>query len=179
MRCPRFCWSNGDFGGILCDSCANSIEFSLTSNGSRSQLENRYVQDGDDASDDPNPALGIGLLVRSRLLKYAEKLQRPATLLSAIRSLVVFALIISLQYRTLAEIRLVGFVGISVMVLLCPAAGWVFAGHAIGMRKAVGLTTAARNVGVALLIATASFPDSAAVTAVIFFLRSSKWLDAC
>ena len=58
--------------------------------------------------------LGIGMLVRSRLLKYAEKLQRPATLLSAILSLVVFALIISLQYRTLAEIRLVGFVGISV-----------------------------------------------------------------
>jgi hypothetical protein len=28
-----------------CDSCSNSIEFSLTSNGSRSQLENRYVQD--------------------------------------------------------------------------------------------------------------------------------------
>jgi predicted Na+-dependent transporter len=55
------------------------------------------------------------------------------------------------------------------MVLLCLAAGWVSAGHAIGMRKAVGLTTAARNVGVALLIAAASFPDSAAVTAVIFF----------
>ena len=92
-------------------------------------------------------------------------------------SLVVFALIISLQDRTLAEIRLVGFVGISVMVLLCLAAGWVLGGHAIGMRKAVGLTTAARNVGVALLIATASFPDSAAVTAVIF-LRSSKRLDS-
>jgi hypothetical protein len=35
-----------------------------------------------------------------------------------------------------------------------------------GIRKAVGLTTAARNVGVALVIATASFPDSAAVSAV-------------
>jgi predicted Na+-dependent transporter len=122
--------------------------------------------------------LGIGMLVLSKLPKYAETLQRPANLLSAFLSLVVFTLMISLQYRILAEIRLVGFAGISVLVLLCLAAGWVLGGQAIGIRKAVGLTTAARNVGVALEIATASFPDSAAMTAVIF-LRSSKRLDSC
>jgi hypothetical protein len=38
-------------------------------------------------------------------------------------------------------------------------------GQVIGIRRAVGLTTAVRDVGVALVIATASFPDSAAVTA--------------
>jgi BASS family bile acid:Na+ symporter len=54
--------------------------------------------------------LGVGMLVRSRL-KYAEKLQRPANLFSAIRRFVVFAFMIGLQYRTLAEIRWVGFVG--------------------------------------------------------------------
>ena len=43
---------------------------------------------------------------------------------------------------------------------------WVW-GRVIGIRPAVGLTTATRNVGVALVIATAGFPDSAAVTAVI------------
>jgi predicted Na+-dependent transporter len=59
-------------------------------------------------------------------------------------------------------------VGINLLVLLCLAAGWIVGGHVIGIRRAVGLTTAARNVGVALVIATASFPDSAAVTAVIF-----------
>jgi bile acid:Na+ symporter, BASS family len=82
--------------------------------------------------------LGIGMFVRSRLLKYAEKPQRPATLLSAILSLVVFALIISLQDRTLAEIRLVGFVGISVMVLLCLAAGWVLGGTRSGCVRRSG-----------------------------------------
>jgi BASS family bile acid:Na+ symporter len=69
--------------------------------------------------------LGIAMLVRSRLLKYAEKLQRPATLLSAILSLVVFALIISLQDRTLAEIRLAGFVGsVSWYCFVWPLAGY-------------------------------------------------------
>jgi BASS family bile acid:Na+ symporter len=111
--------------------------------------------------------LGIGMLVYSKLPKYAEKLRKPANLLSAVLSLVVFSLIIGLQYRTLAEIRWVAFVGINLLVLLCLAAGWILGGQMIGIRTAVGLTTAARNVGVALVIATASFPDSAAVTAVI------------
>ncbi len=110
--------------------------------------------------------LGVGMLVRSRL-KYAEKLQRPANLFSAILSLVVFAFIISLQYRTLAEIRWLGFAGLTLLILLCLTAGWMVGGQMIGIRRAEGLTTAARNVGVALVIATASFPDSAAVTAVI------------
>jgi predicted Na+-dependent transporter len=42
-------------------------------------------------------------------------------------------------------------------------------GRPIGDRWAFGLTTATRNVGVALVIATASFPESAAVSAVIVF----------
>ena len=111
--------------------------------------------------------LGIGMLVHSRLQKHAAKLQKRANLLSAVLSLVVFALIISLQYKTLAEIRWVGFVGLTLLILLCLAAGWIVGGQMIGIRRAVSLTTAARNVGVALVIATASFPDSAAVTAVI------------
>jgi BASS family bile acid:Na+ symporter len=92
--------------------------------------------------------LGVGLLVRSKRPALAEKLQKPANLLTGILSLVVFALIIALQYRTLAEIRTKGYVA---------------------TRRAVGLTTAARNIGVALVIATASFPGTAAVTAVIVF----------
>ncbi len=111
--------------------------------------------------------LGIGMLVHSRLQKRAAKLQKRANLLSAVLSVVVFALIISLQYKTLAEIRWVGFVGLALLTLLCLTAGWIVGGQMIGVRRAVSLTTAARNVGVALVIATASFPDSAAVTAVI------------
>ena len=107
------------------------------------------------------------MLVRSRLRKHAEKLQKPANLLSAVLSLVVFAFIIGLQYKTLAKIRWVGFLGLTLLILLRLDSGWIVGGQVIGIRRAVGLTTAARNVGVALMIATASFPDSAAVTAVI------------
>jgi len=48
-------------------------------------------------------------------------------------------------------------------------AGWIVGGRVTAIRRAVGMTTTARNIGVALVIATASFPESATVTAVILF----------
>ena len=113
--------------------------------------------------------LGVGLLVRFKLSQVAERLRRPANLLTAFLSVVVFVLLVTLQYPTLAEIRWKSFAGICVLVLLCLAAGWTVGGRVTAIRRAVGMTTAARNVGVALVIATASFPESAAVTAVILF----------
>ncbi len=59
--------------------------------------------------------------------------------------------------------------GICVLLLLCLGAGWILGGTSSEIRRTVGLTAAARNVGVALVIATASFPDSDAVTAEILF----------
>ncbi len=113
--------------------------------------------------------LGIGLLVRSRRPQLAERLKKPASQFTAVLSVVVLVLIITLQYRTLADISWKGFAGICALLLLFLAAGWVVGGRGREIRRAVGLTTAARNVGVALVIATASFPESDAVTAVILF----------
>jgi hypothetical protein len=81
----------------------------------------------------------------------------------------VFALVIILQYRTLTEIHAKGYLEIGLLVHLCPAAGRVLGGQPIAVGGALSLTTAARNVGVALVVTTASFPDSAALTTVIVF----------
>jgi BASS family bile acid:Na+ symporter len=113
--------------------------------------------------------LGFGLFVRSRRPPLAEQLQKLANLLTAVLSVVVFTLILAVQYQTLAQIRWNGLLGISSLILMSLAVGWVSGGPAIEIRKAFGLTTAARNIGVALVIATASFPASAAVTAVVPF----------
>jgi len=113
--------------------------------------------------------LGIGLFVRESRPQIADKLKKPASLLTGMLSLAVFAMVIALQYRTLAEIRLKGFVGICLLIVLCLAAGWFLGGLSVDLRKAVGLTTGTRNAGVALVIATASFPDTAAVGAVVVF----------
>lgn len=113
--------------------------------------------------------LAIGLLLRQKRPYLAQRLLKPANLLMAILSVVVFALIIDLQFRTLLEIHWKGYLGISTLVLLCLAAGLSLGGQPAGHRRALGWTTAARNVGVALVIATASFPGTAAVSAIIVF----------
>lgn len=114
-RCPRFCWTNG-LTVILVILAASSailapilLSFLLPLMARGANLKIDMFKIVTTLLMTQILPLGIGMLGRSGLLKYAEKLQRPATLLSAILSLVVFALIISLQYRTLAEIRLVGF----------------------------------------------------------------------
>lgn len=49
--------------------------------------------------------LGVGLSVRFKLSHVAERLRKPANLLTAFLSVVVFVLLLTLQYPTLAEIR--------------------------------------------------------------------------
>lgn len=116
--------------------------------------------------------LGVGLAVRSKRPLLADRLQGPANLLMGLLSVAVLALLFWIQYPTLRQLHVRTFVGIGVLVLLSLLAGWALGGGNSELRKALGLTTSARNVGVALVIATASFPDSVAVTAVIVFALS-------
>jgi predicted Na+-dependent transporter len=111
----------------------------------------------------------IGLWVHAKRPLLAESLKKPANLISAVLSLLVFTLIIILQYRTLTEIHAKGYLGMCLLVLLCLAAGWILGGQTVAVRAAMSMTTAARNARVALVIATVSFPDTAAVTAIIVF----------
>jgi BASS family bile acid:Na+ symporter len=113
--------------------------------------------------------LGVGLLIRAKAPKFANTLQKPASICTGLLSVIAFGLLISAQYQTLADIRWKSAAGISLLLALCLAAGWISGGGTRATRRAVALTTAARNVGVALVIATTSFPDSAAVTAVVVF----------
>jgi predicted Na+-dependent transporter len=121
----------------------------------------------------------IGLWVHAKRPLLAERLRQPANLISAGLSLLVFTLIIILQYRTLTEVHAKGYFGICLLVLLCLAAGWILGGQPIAVRTAMSMTTAARNVRVALVIATVSFSDTAAVTAVIVFAIFQTLLGLC
>lgn len=113
--------------------------------------------------------LGVGLLIRNRNPLLAAKLQKPANRLGTILNLVVFGMILVVQFHTLAAIRLRGFAGMFLLVLAATAAGWIFGGAGSENRKAMGLTTGIRNVGVSLVIVTGSFPGTPAVTSALAF----------
>jgi BASS family bile acid:Na+ symporter len=113
--------------------------------------------------------LCIGLAARHWRAAVAEKLAKPSRRLSALLNLATLGLIICLQFRLLAEIRLAAWTGMLALLAASVAAGWLLGGAQRGNRTAMVMATAVRNVGVAMVIATGSFAGTAAVTAATAF----------
>lgn len=110
--------------------------------------------------------LCVGLFVRRQYPALAARLKAPAARLSMLLNLSLIGLILAVQFRMLAQIRLTGYGGMLALVTLTLLAGWLAGGPGGGNRKTLAITTAVRNVGVGLVIATASFPGTPAVTAI-------------
>ena len=113
--------------------------------------------------------LFVGLCIRQWLPRLADWLQKPADKLTAILSLLTVCAILFVHFHLLMEIRLRGYMGMTVLLVASWIAGWLLGGPEYGIRKTMALTTALRNVGVGLVIATASFPGTAAVTASLAY----------
>jgi BASS family bile acid:Na+ symporter len=110
-----------------------------------------------------------GLALRHWRPALAVWLQRPANQLSAFLNLTVVVFILATQFRMLAAIPVRAYVGMSILFIGSVTAGWLLGFPGRDDRKAMALTTSLRNVGVALVIATASFSGTAAVTATLAY----------
>ncbi len=113
--------------------------------------------------------LAIGMSVRAFLPALAEKLALPGKRLSVVLNLALFALILSVHYPILLQIRPIGFVGMAALALMSVGFGWLSGGGGKGVRTASAFLTGVRNAGVSLVIATSSFPGTAAVTAALAY----------
>jgi BASS family bile acid:Na+ symporter len=113
--------------------------------------------------------LCLGLGVRHWLPGMANRLQKPANLLSAALNLATMCVVLVVYFPLLAEIRLRGYLGMLALLTASWAAGWLLGGPASDIRRALALTTSLRNVGVGLVIATGNFGGTAAVTAVLAY----------
>jgi BASS family bile acid:Na+ symporter len=111
--------------------------------------------------------LGIGL--RHFRPNLAQRLLKTAMLTNKILSLLMCAVILGTQYHLLLEIRLRGYFGMLLLFLASLCAGWLLGGPGTDCRRTLTLTTALRNVGVGLVIATSSFPGTPAVTAILAY----------
>lgn len=113
--------------------------------------------------------LCVGLGLRHWRPVLAERLQKPANLMSAILGLSTVGLILVVQFDLLAEIGLRGWAGMSALLFASGASGWLLGSPGIANRKAVALTTCLRNVGVGLVIAVGNFAGTAAVTTALAY----------
>jgi BASS family bile acid:Na+ symporter len=111
--------------------------------------------------------LCVGVAVRQWRPRLADRLQKPADLLSKVLNLVAVGMILVVHFPLLAEIRLTGFIGMLALLLASWAAGWLLAGPEKDTRKTMTLTTSLRNVGVGLVIATGTFAGTAAGKAAV------------
>lgn len=113
--------------------------------------------------------LAVGLGIRYLRPGLAERLLDPAKKLGRLLNVIAIGLVLAVYYPLLADVRLKGLIGMLLLLMASLAAGWFLGGRGAGNRKALSLTTALRNVGVGLVIATDSFASTPAVAAVLAY----------
>lgn len=111
--------------------------------------------------------LGVG--VRQWYPGLADRLRKPAQALSKVLNLVVLGFILIAQGHLLTEVRPRGFVGMAALLIASWVVGWLLGGAGTANRITMTLTTALRNVGVGLVIATGSFAGTPALTATLAY----------
>jgi BASS family bile acid:Na+ symporter len=113
--------------------------------------------------------LCIGLAVGHWLPRLAARLKRPANLLSVVLNVATLGVILTVQWAMLITIPLVAFAGMLVLVMAALGAGWLLSGPRKEHHTAMAMAAGMRNVAVSMVIATASFPGTKAVTAATAF----------
>ncbi len=111
--------------------------------------------------------LCLGLAVREWRPTFADRLKKPANVLSLFLNLTTLGLIVFAQFDMLINVPLRGYLGMFLLILVSVAAGWLLGWR--GNRSAMVMATSVRNVGVALVIVTAAFAGTRAVAATTAF----------
>jgi bile acid:Na+ symporter, BASS family len=113
--------------------------------------------------------LAAGLAIHHWLPQLAQKIGKPLGMVANLLLLVLVGLILATQFETLAAIRLRGWTGMGLLFFASLGIGWLCGGKDVAIRKALAVTTAARNAAVGLVIVNSNFADTPAVTAVVAY----------
>lgn len=114
--------------------------------------------------------IGFGMAIRQFGLVYAEKLLRFVPRIAQIGLLVGIGLLLASQAEYIVSINLATYGVLVVLVGVCLFIGdRMLAGESGDKQRALAVSTAIRNIPLALLIATASFPDSTVGPVTLIF----------
>jgi predicted Na+-dependent transporter len=94
---------------------------------------------------------------------------KPVGSLANLLLLAVVGAVLVREHQSLAAIPFRGWCGMLVLMSASLAIGWLCGGPRGATRTALAITTSVRNVAVALLIVTANFASTPAVTAVVAY----------
>lgn len=113
--------------------------------------------------------LAIGLAIHELAPKVAARLLRPVNALSLVVLLVLVVLISTDQYGELSALGVIVFSAMILSTEIPFAIGYGLGGPDADTRRAIGMGTGVRNMGIAILIATDSFAGTPVVLAVIAY----------
>jgi bile acid:Na+ symporter, BASS family len=113
--------------------------------------------------------LGIGLAIYAAWPKIAERSAKPLALIANLLLLALVGLILANHFEMLQAVRLRGWLGMLLLLGASLTMGWYGGGSDRAMRRAMAITTGVRNAAVGLVIASANFAGTAAVTAVVAY----------
>ncbi len=113
--------------------------------------------------------LAAGLAIHEFAPKVAARLSRAVNLSSLAILVAVVVLIFVDQYEELAGLGVMVFLAMILSTEIALAIGYLLGGPKTATRRAIGMGTAVRNIGIAILIATDSFAGTPVVLSVIAY----------
>jgi BASS family bile acid:Na+ symporter len=113
--------------------------------------------------------LALGLGFRRAAPGWARLADKPVGLLANALLLALVVVIVATQYKMLAAIRPLAWLGMSLLLAASLGLGWCCGGPGLARRKALAITTTTRNVAVGLVVAARDFAGTPAVAAVVAY----------
>jgi bile acid:Na+ symporter, BASS family len=114
--------------------------------------------------------IAIGMVIRQWSPHWAEKLLKFVPRIGQIGLVVGVGLLLASQSEHILSISLVTYLVLVLLVVGCLFIGdWMLAGEPEDKRRTLAVSTAIRNIPLAFLIASSSFPDSAVGPVTLVF----------
>jgi BASS family bile acid:Na+ symporter len=114
--------------------------------------------------------ISIGLAIRQRRPDWAERLLKIVPRIGQIGLVIGICLLLVSQSDQILSISLMTYPLLVLLAAFCLFTGdWMLTGETADKRRALAVSTAIRNIPLALLIASSSFPDSVAMPITLVF----------
>jgi len=115
----------------------------------------------------------VGLTASRLAPRLARCLADPVGMAASLVLALVIAAVLIGEFAWLRQIPLTSWTGMFLLMASGLSIGWLCGGPGRARRKALAVTTSARNAAVALVIVSGTFAGTAAVTAVIAYALAS------
>jgi BASS family bile acid:Na+ symporter len=119
--------------------------------------------------------IAVGTELRDRRPEFATRITNPLVRIANLSLLGALVAIVALDPGGIIRLLLTLFgtgtlLVIVVFILGTIGIGWLFGGATVEERRVLALASAARNIGIALFIATGAFPETNADAAIVVFI---------